>query len=84
MSRNYLFPRFMVNWGVIMNTFERQVVVNDKEGMKFICTMEGELDDKRGGNRTIPRLLEQLSEHERRSCIRFFPESFYNLSDFEE
>jgi len=67
-----------------MNTYERQFVVNDKEGMKFICTMEGEPDVKRGSDRAIPRLLEQLSEHERRSCIRFFPESFYNLSDFEE
>lgn len=67
-----------------MSTYERQIVVNDKEGMKFICTMEGNSDVKRGGDGTIPGLLEQLSEHERRSCIRFFPESFYNLSDFEE
>lgn len=67
-----------------MNAYERQIVVNDREGMEFICTMEGEPDMKPGSDRTIPRLLEQLSEHERRSCIRFFPESFYDLSDFEE
>ena len=67
-----------------METYESHVVVNDKEGMKFVCTMEGEPNDKPGGNLSLPRLLEELSEHERRSCIRFFPESFYNLSDFEE
>lgn len=67
-----------------MNTDERQVVVNDREGMEFICTMEGDANVKRGSDRAVPRFLEQLSEHERRSCIRFFPESFYNLSDFEE
>lgn len=67
-----------------MNTYERQVVVNDKAGMKFICTMEDERNDMLGCKGSIPGLLEQLSENERRSCIRFFPESFYNLSDFEE
>ena len=67
-----------------MNTYERQVVVDDTEGMKFVCTMEDERNDKLDSSRSFPRLLEQLSEHERRSCIRFFPESFYNLSDFEE
>lgn len=68
----------------VMNPYERQIVVNDKEGMKFVCTMEGERNDKLDSNQSIPKLLEELSEHERRRCIRFFPESYRNLSDFEE
>lgn len=62
-----------------MNTYERQVVVNDKEGKQFVCTMED-------GIRSIPlpRKLEELSEHERRSCVRFLPDSLLGLSDFEE
>ena len=67
-----------------MNTYERQVVVNDKEGMTFMCTMESERKGHLDSKRSLPNFLEQLSEHERRSCIRFFPESFYVLSDFEE
>jgi len=53
-----------------MNTYERQVVVNDKEGLKFVCTMEGERNnDKFDNNRSIPSLLEQLSEHERAAVV---------------
>ena len=66
-----------------MSTYERQLVVNDKEGMKYICAMD-ESNDIQGHNLSIPSLLEELSERERRSCIRFFPDSFYNLSEFEE
>jgi hypothetical protein len=67
-----------------MNTYERQVVVTDKKGMQFVCTMESERNALLGSSLSRSRLLEDLSEHERRSCIRFFPESFYSLSDFEE
>lgn len=66
-----------------MNTYEREVVVNDKDGIKFLCTMESEENDILGTG-SLPSFLDQLSEHERRSCIRFFPESYYGLSNYEE
>ena len=61
-----------------MNTYERLIVVRDKEGKKFVCTMESECNEsfcRLDGSRTIPRNLEELSKHERSSCVRFFPDS---------
>lgn len=60
-----------------MNTYARQCVVNDYEGKQFICTMEE-------SNPSNPIKLEELSEDERRSCIRFLTDFFPGLSDFEE
>lgn len=61
-----------------MSTYERQFVVNNNEGKSFICSMEA------GSRRTVPRTLEELSEEERSSCVRFLPDSVLGLSDFEE
>jgi|GEM_PF-4338615 len=60
-----------------MSTYERQFVVNNNEGKPFICSMEA-------GRRSIPRTLEELSEEERRSCVRFLPDAAPGLSGFEE
>lgn len=62
----------------VMNTYERLVVVKDEEGKKFVCTLDNECNDSAcalDSNRIIPTQLEELTEHERSSCVRFFPES---------
>ena len=57
-----------------MNLYEDLVVVEDEEGRAFICTLEHKCSEyvcRLDSNRKIPRKLEELSEHERRSCTRF-------------
>ncbi len=57
-----------------MNLYEDQVVVEDEEGRAFICTLEHKCSEyvcRLDNNRKTPRKLEELSEHERRSCTRF-------------
>ena len=58
-----------------MNLYEDLVVVDDADGKTFICTLDHKLREFFYGlkrNRKIPNKLEELSEHERRSCTRFF------------
>jgi hypothetical protein len=59
----------------IMNMHEGLVLVDDEEGRAFICTLDHKCSEfvcKLDGNRKIPNKLDDLSEHERRSCIKFF------------
>lgn len=43
-----------------MNGYDSLVWVNDSEGREFVCTLDS--------NRTSPKRMEDLTEHERSSC----------------
>ncbi len=43
-----------------MNGYGSLVWVNDSEGREFVCTIDN--------NRTSPKRMEELTEHERGSC----------------
>jgi len=61
--------------GAIMNIYEEQVVVDDAEGKKYICTLDHKKNDFLYGpnrDRKTPHKLEELSKHERKSCTSFF------------
>jgi len=62
-----------------MNLYENIVAVNDEKGRAFICTLDHKFNEIIGRldrYRKIPNKLEELSEHERRSCTRFFGNTY--------
>lgn len=63
----------------IMNILEDIVVIDDAEGRKYICTLDHDMNENFYGlnrYRKTPHNLEELSDHERRSCTKFLGNAY--------
>lgn len=63
-----------------MSLYDNLVVVSDETGRSFICTLDpnkcSEFLCRLERYPKIPRKLEELSEHERRTCTRYLGNSY--------
>lgn len=62
-----------------MSLYEHLVVVHDETGRTFICTLDHKCTEflcSLERRRKIPNKLDELSEHERRSCTRFLGNTY--------